>query len=48
MVAKKGSSEHATQQAHRVHVLFEIVAILAVGVATMLALVLLKLITAGP
>ena len=48
MVTKKDSSEHAAKQAMRSHLFFEIVAILVVGVATMLALVQLKLITAGP
>jgi hypothetical protein len=47
-VSEKGSSEHASQQVHRGHVFYEIIAILAIGVATMLALVLLQLITAGP
>jgi hypothetical protein len=48
MVTKKGSSENASQQKHRGHLFYEIVAILTIGVATMLALVLLQLITAGP
>ena len=43
-----GLSEHASQQTHRGHPVFEIIAILAIGVATTLALVLLKLITQGP
>ena len=41
-------SEHASQQKHRGHPFFEILAILAIGVATTLALILLKLITQGP
>jgi hypothetical protein len=48
MVNKRDSSEHAAQQAHRGHLFYEIVAILSIGIATMLALVLLQLITAGP
>jgi hypothetical protein len=47
-VRKKGSSEHASQQVHRGHVFYEIIAILVIGIATMLALVLLQMITAGP
>lgn len=47
-VGEKGSSEHASQQKHRGHIFYEIIAILVIGVATMLALVLLQMITAGP
>jgi hypothetical protein len=48
MVTNKRSSEHESQQSDRGHLFYEIVAIVAIGVATMLALVLLQLITAGP
>ena len=44
-VTGKEPSEHASQQARRGHLFYEIIAILTIGIATMLALVLLQLIT---
>jgi hypothetical protein len=41
---EKRSSEHASQQVQRGHIFYEIAAILVIGIATMLALVLLQLI----
>jgi hypothetical protein len=43
--AEKGPSEHASQQARRGHLFYDIIAVLTIGVATTLALVLLQLIT---
>ncbi|MGA8655684.1 MAG: hypothetical protein WB586_06000 [Chthoniobacterales bacterium] len=47
-VTEKGPSEHASQPGKRSPIFFGIIAILTIGIATMLALVLLQLITAGP